>query len=643
MQSRNSSDGVLRFGNFEADLASGELHKHGVRIKLQLRPFQILQVLLERPGQVVTREELQKRIWSADTFVDFDHGLNNAIRKLRAALADDAENPRYIETLAKRGYRFIAEVRNGGGPSTPVAEQPAIPVALPVNDPSPTPRRWYSWRVGLAAAVAFASALALTAGRIHDRWSAKVPVPRVQSIAVLPLQNLSADSTQEYFSDGMTDALITDLAQVGSFKVISRTSSMQYKGTTKSLPVIGRELNVDGIVEGTVQRSGDRVRITAQLIYAPGDKHLWARSYDREVRDSLQLQEELARDIAQNILSNVADVSVAQTAPAHPLNVAAYDDFLKGRNLVSRWIPKDLTQGEELLERSIRVDPNFAPAYAAMANAYYVESYVDRFPETNSIEKAEAFARKALILDEHDADAHCLLGMIYGMHDWHWSAAELEFRKSIQSDPSSSFAHAQFAYYLVTVGKKAEAVQEIQTALEIDPYSPMMHATASQVFLYARKYEDAKREAQRAVEIDSTYPMGHHALCSVLHAEGKLDEATAEFIRFLSLSGEVDLERELEAAEKSKVAPGGPLRRFALIILKSSQKKPANHTGWTAPMPMASAYTYLGDKDKAIEWLNRACDERSMELWAIAADPDFDPLRSDPRFDGVLRRIGLKS
>jgi TolB-like protein/DNA-binding winged helix-turn-helix (wHTH) protein/Tfp pilus assembly protein PilF len=636
----SSSSRTIRFGKFDADVHSGELRKHGTRIKLQVQPFQVLQALLERPGQVVTREELQKRIWPADTFVDFDHGLNNAIRKLRDALTDDAENPRYIETLAKRGYRFIAEVHNANGAAVSHIEAPAAAAAPSITSAPATRQRGYFWSLGLATvAVALAIVLVLHQNGLRDRSPGNGAAPHIESLAVLPLQNLSADPAQEYFSDGMTDALITDLAQIGSVRVISRTSSVQYKGMKKSLPEIARELNVDGIVEGTVQRSGDRVRITAQLIYGPADKHLWAHSYDRELRDALQLQGEVARDIAQNISVNVAGLSPQRPATPHPLNIEAYDDFLKGRNLVSRQTNVEVAEGKELLERSIHLDPDFAPAYASLASAYYVMTLVDQAPQPINIEKSVSAARKALMLDDNVAEAHCLLGLIYSMHDWNWASGEKEFRRAIQSNPGSAFAHSQFALFLVTTGRNPEAIQEINTALELDPFSPMQHSSASFVFLYARQYDLAMREARRAVEIDPSFSSGHLALGSVLHASGKPDEAFRKLLRYLSLSGQPAFAKKLETAERNTPGTGEPLQRVAPLFLATYKKKPEMQPAWA--VILAWAFMYRGDKDKAFEWLNRACDEHSMEVYAIAVDPDFDPIRSDPRFAAVLHRIGL--
>src|SRR6266849_9645194 len=323
MEAVPPSRGPIRFGAFEVDLRAGELRKHGIRIKLQEQPLQILQQLLERPGEVVTREELQKHIWPADTFVDFDHGLYSAVQRLRDALGDTAETPRYIETLPRRGYRFIASITNEIFVEAHVASASVEAPASVVSD-SPVPRRRLGIPMLVATGVilvALPFALTFREGSLRERLLGKPAVPSIHSIAVLPLQNLSNDPSQEYFADGMTDALITDLAQIGSLKVISRTSTMHYKKSDKTMPEIARELNVDGIVEGTVQRSGDRVRITAQLIHGPSDKHLWANSYERDARNVLSMESEIAGAIANQIQARLTPEQKARLASARPVNL----------------------------------------------------------------------------------------------------------------------------------------------------------------------------------------------------------------------------------------------------------------------------------------------------------------------------------
>jgi TolB-like protein/DNA-binding winged helix-turn-helix (wHTH) protein/Tfp pilus assembly protein PilF len=633
---------VICFGQFELDAANGELRKAGVSLKMHPQPFHVLQLLAARPQQIVTRDEIRSSLWGGNTFVDFERGINSCVNQIRVVLGDDSEKPRYIETLPRRGYRFIGTVHNGNGAGVVAAKEAAASAAHSKVAVPGTRRKGFVWGtgLGLTAVLALALVLGLNTGAIRNRLLGKSVAPRIQSLAVLPLRNLSADPAQEYFSDGMTDALITELARLGCVKVTSRTSSMRYKQTNKSLSEIARELNVDGIVEGTVLRSGDRVRITAQLIYGPSDKHIWANSYERELRNTLQLQGEVANDITQRISPNVGSSAAKHPASPYPLNVEAYDDYLKGRNYVSRQTKDDVIKGKEFLERSIQRDPNYAPAFAELAFAHYLRTFVDYSPQEEAIEKSKAAALKALALDEDLAEAHCVLGLIYANHEWDWAAGEREFRRAIQSDPNSSFARSQYAFYLDTVGRRIEAVQEIDRALELDPFSPMQHSSASFVFLYARQYEPARREALRAVEIDPSFAMGHLALGSVLHAEGKSGEAFAEFLRYLNMSGQTAVAQQLESAAKKIPGPGEPLQKVASLLLKNYPEKPEMEPVWA--VQIAWVYMFLGDKDNAFEWLNRACDEHSMELYTVAIDPDFDPLRPDPRYQDILRRMGLQ-
>jgi len=487
---------------------------------------------------------------------------------------------------------------------------------------------------------ALAVVLGLNTGGMRDRLLGKSVAPRIQSLAVLPLQNLSGDPSQDYFSDGMTDALITDLAQIGSLRVFSRTSAMRYKQTGKSLPEIARELNVDGIVEGTVQRSSDHVRITAQLIHGSSEKHIWANSYERQARDTLRLQGEVAHDIAQNISANLTSLSERHPMPPYPLNIDAYDDYLKARNYVRRMAQDDVAKGMDFLSRSIQRDPNYAPAYTELSFANWLLAVFFHHPPKEVAPQSKAAALKALALNDNQAEAHCLLGLIYEMYDWDWVGAEKEFKRAIETDSNSSFARSEYAfYYLDTVGRKVEALQQVNTALELDPFSPMQHANASYVFLAARQYDEAIQEGRRAVEIDPSFPFGHLALASALQANGVEEEGFKEWLRYLSLAGDGALAQELESAAEKHSEQGDPWHQFAGIILSYYQEKAKTQLGWA--INVSWAYQHLGDRDRAFEWLNRAYEERSLELYAIASDPDLDPRRSDPRFRDLLRRMGL--
>src|SRR5271170_2994590 len=358
---------LLRFDIFELDVRTGELRKRGARVRLQGQPLQVLEKLLRRPGDLVTREELRAQIWKADTFVDFDHSLHNAIARIRDVLGDSAEAPRYIETLPRRGYRFIGPVETVKISLPPASAQSKQPSEVSAEVRPSRPH----------ALLAFATLIVVVVlGSVFWLERMATPpasaAPRLDSIAVLPLDNLSGDASEDFFVDGMTDQLITDLAKVGSLRVISRTSVMRYKGTKKGLPEIARELNVDGIIEGSVMRSGQRVRITAQLLYGPTDKHLWAETYERDLGDVLGLQSEVAQAIAQQVRAQVTPQLQARFRAARPVNPEAYDAYLRGRYYLSNEFTtaQPLNLAKTFFEEAVRKDPGFAPAYSGLADAY---------------------------------------------------------------------------------------------------------------------------------------------------------------------------------------------------------------------------------------------------------------------------------
>src|ERR1700739_728779 len=421
MQEHHQAREWLRFGVFELDLRAGELRKHGLRVRLQEQPFQVLATLLEHPGEVVTREELQKKLWPADTFVDFDHGLNKTINKIREALNDSAESPRFVETVARRGYRFLAEVRvltvdPASGPQVatqphPMTESQDLPDLAPSHvtgnhhRPSRASKMW-----------AFALTLLLIA--FVGIWKARSwnrPSAVIRSRAVLPLESLSGDASQDYFADGMTDELITDLGQISALRLVSRTSVMSYKRTRKPLPQIARELNVDAVVEGTVLRSGEQVRITAQLIKASADKPLWADSYEGDVRDTLALQKKVARDIAEQIRINLTSQEQAALTSVKVVNPEAYEDYLKGRYFWNKRTADGLKKAIDYFDQAIEKDPNYAQAYAGLTDSYALAGdwkYGVLAPK-EAFPKAKAAAIKAIALDSTLGEAHISLAFCF--------------------------------------------------------------------------------------------------------------------------------------------------------------------------------------------------------------------------------------
>ncbi len=631
----------IQFGAFELDSAAGELRKQGIKIRLQEQPLQILQQLLEHPGEVVTREELQRHIWPADTFVDFDHGLYSAVQRLRDALGDTAETPRYVETLPRRGYRFIASVKNGKGVEAKV-ETASVEAPHSVVSERPVPRRRLGIPMLVATGVilvALPFALTFREGSLRERLLGKPAVLSIRSIAVLPLQNLSSDPNQEYFADGMTDALITDLAQIGSLKVISRTSTMRYKKSDKTLPEIARELNVDGIVEGMVQRSGDRVRITAQLIHAPTDKHVWASSFERDARDVLTVEGEVAQAIAVEIRARLTPQEQARLAQPRPVNLKAHEAYLRGwheddiggtlsnRQGMQQAAGEHLRRAVEYYEQALREDPGFAPAYLGLA--------YNGFPD-----RAETAARKALEIDDSLSDAHLILGEIKLVRDLDWRDAERELLRAIELNPNNAAAHQGYAYFLDAAGRLEEGMREYDRAQELDPGNDHLASA-----LYSRRQFDRLIELERDAfardparnAYDSA--VSHKTLMVAYARVGRYKESIEEFRQALISYGYDGLAEDLRRGY-ARGSYQGALREW----LKGVQKqKPDFPFHWVA----AYVHTELGDRDAALAWLPRMKDETKgysdarvePNLVTLRIEPMWDPLRSDPRFEDLVRRV----
>src|SRR5579863_9905882 len=480
---------IVRFGTFELSLQSGEVRKAGVRIRVQQQPMKLLELLLERPGEVVTREDLRRRVWPDESFGDFDQAVNIAIAKLRSALGDSAENPRYIETLPKRGYRFIAKV------SVVDADAGMKKPENPAQDlPGPEPGHQVQ-SAGLtgvlkrpARQIVFAVALVLILA-IPAVWlfrSRGRPPVGIRSLAVLPLENLSGDASQDYFADGMTDALITDLAQIGALRVISRTSAMVYKGAHKPLPQIARELNVDAVVEGTVVRSGEQVRITAQLIQAPADKHLWAESYEGNLRDTLALQSKVAGAIAEQIRIKLNPQEQAALTHAKMVNPEAYESYLKGRYFWNKRTAEGLKAALAYFNQAIEEDPTYAQAYSGLADTYVLLGdweYGVLAPK-EAYPKARAAAIRALELDNTLSDAHTSLASM-GMFDWDWQSAGAEYRRAIELNPGYATAHQWYSWHLNLLGRKSEAIAEMRKAVSLDPLSLIIGADMADILFVA--------------------------------------------------------------------------------------------------------------------------------------------------------------
>jgi TolB-like protein/DNA-binding winged helix-turn-helix (wHTH) protein/Flp pilus assembly protein TadD len=640
MQTADHPRGRARFGLFEADFVTGELRKRGLRIRLQEQPFQVLATLLEQPGVLVTREELRNRVWGTDTFVDFDHGLSKAINKIRDALGDSADSPRFVETVARRGYRFLADV------TFVAAAPPTKPELVTRNSPQPTemeraqgPQKpaasttlpWQSaWKV--LAIIAVFGALILSVWKVQ---LIRRPSATVQSLAVLPLENLSHDASQDYFADGMTDELITELGQISALRVISRTSVMLYKGVRKPMPQIARELNVDAVVEGTVLRSGDQVRITAQLIQARTDKHLWAHSYQGDLRNTLTLQNQVARAIAEEINVELSPQEQAALKNSKTVNPEAYEAYLKGRYFWNKRTADSLKKAKEYFEQAIATDPNYAQAYSGLADTYALlgDWQYAVMSSKEALPKAKAAATKALKLDDTLGEAHTSLAFCLDGFDWDWNAAEREFRRAIELSPGYATAHHWYAWHLSLVGQHGQAIAEMRKAESLDPLSLIINADLAELFLIAHSYDESIRQSRKTIDMDPNFALAHNQLGQAYLQKQMDDEAIAELQKAIQFSnGSSTCTANLARA----YAVSG--RRNGALRLLNSLKQRSNH-GYSNASDIAGIYAALGDRDQAMSWLEKAYQERFNP--SILMRPTFDPLRSDPRFQDLVHRIGL--
>ena len=634
---------VVRFGTYEVSFQSGDVRKSGLRIRVQQQPMKLLEILLEHPGEVVTRDELRSRVWPNESFGDFDQALNIAIGKLRSALGDSAENPRFIETLPKRGYRFIAGVSVVDADARP-KKQELLAGDLPATDPglkirdaglAVAPDRQLSptrWVIGALALVIIISLSILSVWRFRSRAPASTGI---RSLAVLPLDNLSGDASQNYFADGMTDELITDLAQISALRVISRTSVMVYKGARKPLPQIARELNVDAVVEGTVLRSGDQVRITAQLIEAATDKHLWSQSYEGELRDTLALQNRVASAIADQIRINLTPQEQAALKNVKVVNPEAYESYLKGRYFWNKRTGDGLKVALAYFKQATEEDPKYAQAYSGLADTYALLGdwqYAVVTPK-EAFPKAKAAAIKALELDSSLGEAHNSLAFVLDGFDWDFDSAGKEFQRAIELSPGYATAHHWYAWHLSLLGQFDDAIAEMRKAVNLDPLSLIINADLAELLDVAHSYDESIRQSRKTIEMDPNFALAHNQLAQAYLQKHRYDEAVAEMQKAVQLSG--DSPTCIANLARAYVASG---KRSEAVKLLGDLKKRSN-PGYSNAPEIAVIYTSLGDTDQAMNWLEKGYEERFNP--GVLLRPGFDSLRSDSRFQNLVYRIGL--
>jgi TolB-like protein/DNA-binding winged helix-turn-helix (wHTH) protein len=630
--SPSSRPQLIAFDSFEVDLHSGELRKNASRIRLQAQPFKLLVLLLANAGQVVTREEICRDLWPTNTFVDFEHSLAAAVNKIRDALGDSADTPKYVETLPKRGYRFIGKVKSEPPvvifPTETHESEGLAAVVAPKAGISSTRMLVRALAVALVAAALFLWKIA------GERVAISSP-PRIHSLAVLPVVNLSGDVGQDFFADGMTEELTTDLGKISALRVISRTSAMRYKDTKKPLREIAHELNVDAVVEGTVARSGSHLRVTANLVQASPEKHLWAESYESEVGDALTLQGEIAQAVAREIQVKLTQQEQNLLAAATPVNPEAHDLYLRG--LYSMRGAESAGASEKAIkyfQQAIEKDPNYAVAYSALSRVYSVWiPGMTRSPRT-LMPKAREFALKALTLDNTLADAHAVLGMIALFYDWDWSAAEKEYKQTMALNPNHVWAHERHARGLAAQGRTDEAIAEAKQVLVLSP-TPSEWDYPIWVFILTRRYDLAQERAQELLEVAPNWVWGHFELAQVYEQEGQSEKAAQEFVKADELFG-MDPKRVTQL--KGTLAKSGAKGYWKRTLENYKESAKSNYV---PSVLVAEACVRVGDKECAFEWLERGFEERDDLMINLKVEPVFDSLHSDPRFQDLVRRVGI--
>ena len=630
MSSTAQVRGLLRLGEFELDVQSAELHNEGLTIRLPDQPFRLLLLLLERAGEVVTREELRETLWAADTFVDFDIGLNSVIRKLRDAFGDSAENPRFIETLPKRGYRFIASVK------------PATADQMPQHGARGTATS--GARVGLAwiaGGLVLAAAIGTLALALERGWWERLRIgpaaEPIRSLAVLPFENLTGDPAQDYFVEGMTDALTTDLAQVGGLQVISRTSAMQYKAAKKPLTAIGQELNVDALVQGAIVRSGQHVRITAQLIHAATDRHVWAQSYEGELRDVVTLQQQVARAIAAAIDGRIAAAPAARGRGPRAVKPEAYDAYLKGVSVAGRGTYDGFRNAVAYFEDAVARQPDFAKAHAALAQAQLQFLFGGPLSPREAMPKAEAAARKALLLDETLALPHRTLGEILHSFYWQWEEGDKEFARA--RDLSANSVDTQpIAEALIRSRRFEEAIGEAARVRKLDPRSFSASINLAVAYRAAGQYDHAIGDVRRALEITPGHPRAHFQLGVTFVFLDRLNQAISELETAVRSAQVQRSNPRFEAyLGYAYAAAGRPLD--ARRILKELEAGARGQ--YVSSFGMALIHDALGEKEPALLAFERAYQDRAVEFAQMAQYPPFTTIASEPRFKATMRRVGL--
>jgi TolB-like protein/DNA-binding winged helix-turn-helix (wHTH) protein/Tfp pilus assembly protein PilF len=620
----------IRFGIFEVDLEAGELRRQGVKVKLQQQPFQILALLLECPGEVVTREELQKRLWPTDTFVDFDRGLNRATNRLRESLGDEADNPRFVETLPRRGYRFIGQVEK-------VEEGGRAPALVSGQDSSGSRERrrylpnfdWARARIGFVIAVIGLGLLAGWYFFLRPRDGA------IQSLAVLPFVNAGSDSNAEYLSDGITESLINNLSQLPDLRVMARSTVFRYKGKDTDPQKIGNDLRVQAVLSGRLLQQGSVLIIQAELMDVKTGTQLWGGQFNRSAEDVLALQDDLSGEIAEKLRLKLTGDEKQRLVKRYTEDSEAYQFYLKGRYYWNKRSPEGAQKAVSYFQQAIGKDPAYALAYAGLADAYTYLSFFNVVAPREAMPSAKAAAMKALEIDEHLAEAHISLGYISFPYDWDWTAAGRHFDQALALKPALTRAHNFYPLYLSSRGMGQQALAVAKAALDFDPASPSVsHYLAVQLYL-ARQFDQAIEQCHKTLDLDSNSAVAYHVLGQAYLAKGMNREAEVVLEKYSALSqGSAD---SLALLGYSHARLGERSRALrTLEELKAASKK-----SYVPAFYFAMIYAALEDKDQAFMQLEQGYDERFARFAYLKLEALWDPLRSDGRFSELVQRVGI--
>ena len=627
--SSQTTPSILKFGPFELDRRNFELRRDGQAVKLDRTPLELLFFLVENAGVLVTREEAVEHVWGEGVFIEAETSLYTAVRKIRRALADDTGDPKFIQTVSGKGYRFIAKV-----------EEADPPTPSPVSDaPASARGRSQSWVLWISVACVVIVALLAWFGLRSAQ-------PSRAMLIVLPLENLSGDPQQDYLVDGITEEIITELGSLDSKRlgVIARTSAMQYKNSKKDVAQIGHELGVAYVLEGSVRRSGKDVRVTAQLIQAADQTHLWAQSYDREAGDVLRLETDIAIEVAGQIRLALSGKTQERLAAASRVNPEAHDAYLRGLQGWNQRNREGFEQAIREFSRATERDPNYAPAFAGLARVYSLAPIFAGMPASEAVPKALDAANHALSLDETLADAHSALAFakVHYVHDW--TFAERDFRRAIELDPNNPYGHFFYSNsFLSPSGRHEEAIAEMKRAVELDPLSTRIQCFAGRTYIWARRYDDALAQFQRMNQLDPNFAVNHERLAHLYAIVGKFNEAIDEEAKARTLVGERNESVLQKTGWLRQAMAARGAKGYWEAQLQLSQGTPNPPEAYTSPFGLAIIYSHLGDKNRALANLEIAYSERDEEMTNLVIEPQFDPLRSDPHFADLIRRVGIPS